>query len=410
MRRPLYRQSLCGASRLLAARARTDQALATFRSLGLSAYLACVITACSVGSKASQDEGATNISGGATIDSERVLNVYNWGEYMDPDVLQEFEHEFGIKVNYDVYDSNELLETRLFIGHTNYDVVVPSAYFLENQIKAGIYQKLDKAQLPNLKNLDPEVVRGVAVYDPGNQYGVDYMWLSTTGIAYNVPKIAARMADAPLDSWRMIYDPSVVAKFEDCGVAVLDSPINVISSALIFLGKDPNSESATDLKAAEQLLLSIRQYIRYADSTRLAADLANGDICLAVDWSGDIPFARESAKGAGNGVILDFSIPKEGSVSNFDVLAIPADAPHPRNAHLFINYLLRPEVAARNTRLVKYANGVSASVAFLSDELRNDPVIYPPAEVRARLVPSRAKPHQFMRALTRTWTRFKTRQ
>ncbi len=341
-------------------------------------------------------------------DAENVLNVYNWGEYMDPQVIQDFEKEFGIKVNYDVYDSNELLETRLFIGHTNYDVVVPSAYFLENQIKAGIYQELDKAALPNLKNLDPEVVRGVALYDPGNQYAVDYMWLSTTGVAYNVQKIRARMADAPLNSWRMIYDPSVVAKFEDCGVAVLDAPINVVGTALIFLGKDPNSESRADLKAAEQLLRSIRQYIRYADSTRLAADLANGEICLALDWSGDIPLERESAKGAG--VSLDFSVPEEGSVSNFDVLAIPADAPHPRNAHLFINYLLRPEVAAKNTTMVKYANGVAGSKEFLSDELRTDPVIYPPAQVRARLVPSRGKSHEFMRALTRTWTRFKTRQ
>jgi putrescine transport system substrate-binding protein len=377
--------------------------------LGLGAYLAYAITGCSGGSNAAPERGAAS-DGSATRDAENVLNVYNWGEYMDPEVIQQFEKEFAIKVNYDVYDSNELLESRLLVGHTNYDVVVPSAYFLENQIKASIYQKLDKAELPNLKNLDPEVVSGVALYDPGNQYAVDYMWLSTTGLAYNVEKIRERMPDAPLSSWRMIYDPSVVAKFEDCGVAVLDSPINVVGSALIFLGKDPNSESPADLQAAEQLLLSVRQYIRYADSTRLSADLANGEICLAVAWSGDIPFARASAKDAGKGVSLDFSIPQEGSVSNFDVLAIPADAPHPRNAHLFINYLLRPDVAARNTSLVKYANGVAASTALLSDELRNDPVVYPPADVRARLVPSRAKPPKFMRALTRTWTRFKTRQ
>jgi putrescine transport system substrate-binding protein len=393
----------------LAARTARDSTLAALRLLVLGAYLAGMITACSVGSEAAPEGGSASAASG-TRDSERVLNVYNWGDYMDPEVIQQFEREFGIKVNYDVYDSNELLETRLFIGHTNYDVVVPSAYFLENQIKAGIYQKLDKVALPNLKNLDPEVVRGVAVYDPGNQYAVDYMWLSTTGIAYNVAKIKERMADAPLDSWRMIFDPTVVAKFQDCGVAVLDSPINVVSSALIFLGKDPNSESRADLKAAEQLLLSVREYIRYADSTRLAADLANGEICLALDWSGDIPFAREIAQGTDPKVSLDFSIPKEGSVSNFDVLAIPADAPHPRNAHLFINYLLRPEVAAKNSSLVKYANGVAASTELLSDELRNDPVVYPPAEVRARLVPSRAKTHEFTRLLTRTWTRFKARQ
>jgi putrescine transport system substrate-binding protein len=375
------------------------------RWLCLGTCFADVITGCSAGSNAASDGGSATPGVG---DQERILNVYNWADYMEPAVIQEFEKEFGIRVNYDVFDSNELLETRLLIGHSNYDVVVPSAFFLENQIQAGVYQKLDKAELSNLKNLDPEVVSGVALYDPGNQYAVNYMWLSTTGIAYNVEKIRARMADAPLDSWRMIYDPTVVAKFKDCGVAVLDAPINVVSSALIFLGKDPNSQSLSDLKAAEEVLVSVRPYIRYADTSRLTADLANGEICLAVEWSGDLRFARESAKGTG--VNLQFSIPKEGSVSNFDVLAIPADAPHPRNAHLFINYLLRPAVAARNSSLVKYASGVSASVELLSDELRNDPVVHPSAEVRARLVPSRGKSHSFMRALTRTWTRFKTRQ
>jgi len=376
----------------------------------IGALMACLAFAgCSAGSGATSSANqAPPVHG--VIDAERVLNVYNWDTYIEPAVVQDFEREFGIRVNYDVYDSNELLETKLLIGHTNYDVVVPSGYFLENQIKAGIYQKLDKSALPNLRNLDPEVVRDVAVYDPGNQYAVDYMWLSTTGIAYDATKILARMADAPLDSWRMIFDPRVVARFQDCGVATLDAPINVVSAALIFLGKDPNSESAKDLQAAERQLLAVRRYVRYVDSNRIAADLANGDICLALDWSGDIPLARESADSAGGGVRLDFSVPREGSVSNLDVLAIPVDAPHPHNAHLFINYLLRPEVAARNTTAVKYANGVAGSVALLSAELRNDPTIYPPVEVRARLVPSRAKSHEFTRQLMRTWTRFKTYQ
>jgi putrescine transport system substrate-binding protein len=365
------------------------------------------LAACSAGSGAASAASQAPAAHGAS-DSERVLNVYNWDTYIEPAVVHDFEQEFGIKVNYDVYDSNELLETKLLIGHTNYDVVVPSGYFLENQIKAGIYQKLDKAALPNLKNLDPEMVRAVGVYDPGNQYAVGYMWLSTTGIAYDAAKIHARMPDAPVDSWRMIFDPRVVARFQDCGVATLDAPINVVSAALIFLGKDPNSASAADLQAAERQLLAVRQYVRYVDNNRIAADLANGDICLALDWSGDIPLARESASSAGGGVTLDFSVPREGSVSNLDVLAIPADAPHPRNAHLFINYLLRPEVAARNTTAVKYASGVAAAAALLSAELRNDPTIYPPAEVRARVVPSRAKSHEFTRKLMRTWTRFKT--
>ena len=380
-----------------------------FRLPSVGALVACLgFAGCSAGSGAAPgtNQLLRNAARSGT-DSERVLNVYNWAEYIDPSVVRDFEREFDIKVNYDVYDSNELLETKLLVGHTNYDVVVPSGYFLENQIKAGIYQKLDKSALPNLKNLDPEVIRGIALYDPGNQYAVAYMWLSTTGIAYNVAKIRARMADAPVDSWRMIFDPRVLARFQDCGVAMLDAPINVVSAALIFLGRDPNSQSAADLIAAERQLISVRPYVRYVDSNRIAADLANGDICLALDWSGDIPLARESANSAGGGVMLDFSIPREGSVSNLDVLVIPADAPHPRNAHLFINYLLRPEVAARNSTAVKYANSVAGAVALLSPELRNDPAVYPPADVRARLVPSRAKSHEFTRVLMRTWTRFK---
>jgi len=380
------------------------------RLMAAGACLAWIIGGCWSGSISQSASSAPGSAQRPSLDPETVLNVFNWTEYIEPAVVRDFEREFGIKVNYDVYDSNEMLETRLLVGHTNYDVVVPSAYFVETQIKAGIYQKLDKALLPNLKNLDPEVTRGLAAYDPGNQYTVDYMWLSTTGIAYDVTKIRERLRDAPVDSWRLIYDPHVLAKFADCGVAVLDSPINIVSSALIFLGKDPNSQSPADLQAAERLLLSIRGFIRYVDNNRLSTDLANGEICLAVDWSGDIPLVRESARSAGNGVILDFSIPKEGSVSNFDVLAIPADAPHPRNAHLFIDFLLRPEIAARNSDAVKYATGVLAARALQSAEVRNDPAVYPSADVRARLVPSRAKSHEFTRLLMRSWTRFKTRQ
>jgi putrescine transport system substrate-binding protein len=399
-----------GARPGVAVRLKEDSALCLLRQVILSVLLATVL-GCSGGSRAGQSAAApTSLADTARADTDKVVNVYNWGAYIDPAVLDAFEQEFAIKVNYDVYDSNEILETKLFVGHTNYDVVVPSGYFLENQIKAGIYQKLDKRQLPNLKYLDPEVIGGVGLYDPGNQYAVDYMWLSTTGIAFNTAKIRDRMPGAPVDSWRMLYDPAVVARFQDCGVALLDAPINVVASALIYLGKDPNSESRDDLHAAEQLLLSVRRYIRYIDSTRLAADLANGEICLAIDWSGDIPVARESARSAGGNVTLDFSIPREGSVSNFDVFAIPADAPHPHNAHLLINYLLRPDVAAKNSMAVKYASGVSDSMALVSEELRNDPAVYPPADVRARLVPSRAKSHEFTRLLMRSWTHVKTSQ
>jgi putrescine transport system substrate-binding protein len=379
------------------------------RLMTAAGALAGILGGCSGGS--SQTPGAAaGAAGNPRFDSEKVLNVFNWTEYIDPGVVRDFEREYGIKVNYDVYDSNEILETRLLVGHTNYDVVVPSAYFVETQIKAGIYQKLDKTRLPNLNNLDPEVVRDLAAYDPGNQYTVAYMWLSTTGIAYDVTKVRARLPGVPVDSWRLIYDPDLIAKLADCGVAMLDAPINIVASALVYLGKDPNSQSPADLAAAERALLAIRPFVRYVDSIRLSTDLANGEICVAVDWSGDIPLVRESARSAGNGVILDFAIPREGSVSNFDVLAIPADAPHPRNAHLFINYLLRPEIAARNSEAVKYASGVSGARALLSATVRDDPAVYPSAEVRARLVPSRAKSHEFTRLLMRSWTRFKTHQ
>jgi putrescine transport system substrate-binding protein len=370
-----------------------------FRSLTLSACLALAISGCS-----SETESST----AAAVGAEKVVNVYNWADFIEPSVIKEFEKEYGIKVNYDVFDSNEMLETKLFTGHSNYDVVVSSGSFLEREINAGAYLKLDKAQLPNFANLDPEVNRRMAVLDPGNQYAVDYMWLTTTGIAYNVTKINARMANAPTDSWRLLFDPTVLAKFQDCGVTVLDAPQDVVSSVLFFLGKNPNSESPDDLKAVERVLMSIRPYIRYADSVRYIGDLANGEICLALGWSGDVTQARQRAKEAGKEVQLAYSIPREGAIMGFDALAIPADAPHPKNAHLFINYLLRPDVAAKNSNAVSYANGVSGSLTLLDQALRNDPNVYPPPEVRAKVVAERAKSPGFYRLLMRTWTRFKT--
>lgn len=351
--------------------------------------------------------GASSGSGGGPSSSAKVVNVYNWSDYIDPTVLAAFEKEYGIHVNYDVFDSNEVLETRLLAGHTNYDVVVPSGPFLERQIAAGVYRKLDKSLLPNLKNVDPEIARATAVYDPGNQYAVDYMWV-TSGPGYNTAKIEARMPDAPVDSWRILYDPSVVSKFADCGVSILDAPSEVVGTVLLYLGKDPNSESIADLQAAEKVLTAIRPYIRYVHSSRYINDLANGDICLALGWSGDVKMARDRARQAGKGIDIAYSIPKEGAVRNFDMLAIPADAPHPVNAHLFINYLLRPDVAAKNSNLVEYANSVAGSLPLLRESVRDDRGIYPPPSVLAKLVPERAKSQAFTRLLTRMWTRFKT--
>jgi len=382
--------------------------LRVLRSPGF-AYLALAIAGCSGSSDTPPKDGAGHTDARATAaGAEQVVNVYNWADFIEPSVLTGFEKEYGIKVNYDVFDSTEVLETKLLVGHSGYDVVFPSGAFLEREIQADVYQKLDKAQLPNLKNLDPEVNRTLATSDPGNQYAVDYMWLTTTGIAYDIPKIKARMADAPVNSWRMLFEPALVAKFKDCGVTVLDAPLDVLASVLIFLGKDPNSESREDLQAVERVLVSIRPYIRYADSVRYISDLANGDICLALGWSGDVTQARRRAKEAGKDVQLGYSIPTEGAIVGFDALAIPADAPHPRNAHLFINYLLRPEVAAKNSNAISYANPVPASVALLEEGLRSDPNVYPPPQVRARVVTERPKSQGFNRLLMRTWTRFKT--
>jgi putrescine transport system substrate-binding protein len=369
------------------------------------AALVALLGGCSGGSPPAPIDWATTPPGAQ--DPEKILNVYNWSDYIEPGVITDFQKEYGIHVNYDVFDSNEVLETKLLMGHTNYDVVVPSGPFLERQIAAGVYQKLDKALLPHLKNVDPEVARATTLYDPGNAYAVDYMWI-TSGPGYNVAKIRQRMPDAPVDSWRMLYDPKVVARFADCGVSVLDAPSEVVDTVLIYLGRPPNSESLEDLAAAEHALGAIRPYIRYVNSSRYIDDLANGETCLALGWSGDVKQARDRAQEAGKGLELAYSIPKEGAISNYDMLAVPADAPHPRNAHLFIDYLLRPEVAARSSNLVKYANGVSASLPLLEAGVREDPGIYPPPEVRAKLVPERARSLQFTRRLIRMWTRFKT--
>ena len=370
--------------------------------------LGLMLAGCGGGAKPPAQEGGAGPSGAPGAGpEEKVLNVYNWSDYIEPSVLEQFTKQTGIKVNYDVFDANEVLETKLLTGHTNYDVVVPSAPFLKRQISAGVFQKLDKSQLPNLKNLDPDMLKQIGVYDPGSQYSVPYLWI-TSGPGYNVAKIKERMPEAPVDSLRMFYDPAVVAKFKDCGVSVLDAPSEVVGTVLIYLGKDPKSESLEDLKAAETVLLSIRPYLRYVHSSRYIDDLANGETCLALGWSGDIKQAGDRARDAGKGIEIKYFIPKEGTIMNFDMLAVPADAPHPHNAHLFINYLLEPDVAAKNSNLVKYANINTPSTPMLVDAVKGDPNIYPPPDIQAKLVPEPPRSQEYQRQLTRSWTRFKT--
>jgi putrescine transport system substrate-binding protein len=338
---------------------------------------------------------------------EKVLNVYNWSDYIDPKVIEDFQAETGIKVRYDVFDSNEVLETKLLTGNSGYDVVVPSAYFLERQIKAGVFRKLDKAKLPNLANLDPDLMQRAAGHDPGNEYGVVYMW-GTTGIGYDATKVDKLLPNAPVDSWSFIFDPAVISKLKGCGVSVLEDPTDMIATALLYLGKDPNSQSEADLKLAEDLLVSIRPYIRSISSSQYIDGLANGDICVAVGYSGDMLQARDRAVEAGKPVNIKYSIPKEGALMWFDTLAVPADAKHPDNAHVFINYLMRPEVAAKNSDFVNYANANAKATALVNEELRNDPGIYPTPEVKARLQANLTKSAEFTRLLNRAWTRFTT--
>jgi len=338
---------------------------------------------------------------------EKVLNVYNWSDYIDPKVVAAFEKQTGIKVRYDVFDSNEVLETKLLTGHSGYDVVVPSAYFLERQIKAGVVRKLDKSKLPNLVNLDPDLMRSAAGHDPGNQYAVVYMW-GTTGIGYDEAKVRAIMPDAPLDSWRFIFDPAVLARFKGCGISVLEDPTDMVATALVYLGKDPNSQSEADLKLAAQTLFAIRPYIRIISSSQYIDGLANGDICVAVGYSGDVMQARERAEEAGKGLQIRYSIPKEGALMWFDTLAIPADAEHPDNAHAFIDFLMRPEIAAANSNFVKFANANAKATPLLDESLRDDPNLYPTPQVKAGLRPNLTKSAEFTRQLNRAWTRFAT--
>ena len=338
---------------------------------------------------------------------EKVLNVYSWADYIAPDTVANFEKETGIKVRYDTYDNNEVLETKLLTGHTNYDVVLPTGNFFEHQLGAGVYRKLDKSLLPNLANADPDIMRKIAVHDPGNLYGIPYMW-STAGLGYNVDKLRARLGAGTIDSWGLLFNPESAAKLQDCGVAIIDSARDVFASAIIFLGRDPNLEDSADLAAASEVLRKIRPFIRYIDPAQHTSDLANGNICLSLAWSGDIGQARSRAADAKTGMNIAYLVPREGAIILVDTLAIPADAPHPRNAHLWLNYLMRPDVTAAITNSIKYPNGNLAALPLVQAAIKNDESIYPNQATRARLTPIKAVSPEYSRLLTREWTRFRT--
>jgi putrescine transport system substrate-binding protein len=339
---------------------------------------------------------------------ERVVNVYNWSDYIDEEILTDFTKETGIKIVYDVFDSNEILETKLLAGGTGYDIVVPSATFLARQIQAGVFQPLDMTLLPNAKNLWPEIQKRTEVYDPGQKYSINYMW-GTTGIGYNV-KAAKERLGGEINDWSAFFDPEKLAKFKDCGVHVLDAPQEIVPAALSYLGKNPDSKDAADLKEAEALLVKLRPYVQKFHSSEYINGLANGDICLAVGWSGDIFQARDRAAEANAGVEVGYSIPNQGALMWFDQMAIPSDAGNVAEAHAFLNYIMRPDVIAKASNYVYYANGNLTSQSLLEKDITGDPAIYPDGETLAKLFVTTPWAARAQRLLTRSWTRVKTGQ
>jgi len=350
---------------------------------------------------------ALSIFCGPAIAQQRVVNVYNWSDYIDPTVLEDFTRETGIRVQYDTFDANETLETKLLAGRSGYDVVVPTGYFLERQIKAGVFLKLDKSKLPNLSNVWAEIAQRLAAYDPGNQYAVNYMW-GTTGIGYNVKAARERLAGKSIDSWSVVFEPEQLARFKDCGVHMLDSPDDILPAALHYLGLNPNSTDAKDLEKAAELLAKIRPFVRKFHSSEYLNALASGEICLVVGWSGDVKQAQKRAAEAKNGVEIAYAIPREGAQMWFDNLAIPKDASHVEEAYAFINYLLKPEVAAKNSNLVSYANGNLASQKFIGKAVLDDKSIYPDDAAMKKLYTVNARDQRAQRLINRLWTRIKT--
>ncbi|MCP1498545.1 putrescine transport system substrate-binding protein [Pseudomonas migulae] len=335
------------------------------------------------------------------------VHIYNWSDYIGETTLADFQKETGIKPVYDVFDSNETLEGKLLAGRTGYDVVVPSNHFLGKQIKAGAFQKLDKSKLPNYSNLDPVLLKRLEQNDPGNLYAVPYLW-GTNGIGYNVDKIKAVLGVDKIDSWAAVFEPENIKKLQSCGVAFLDSADEMMPTVLNYMGLDANSTNPEDYKKAEAKLLAVRPYVTYFHSSKYIADLANGDICIAIGFSGDMFQARNRAAEAKKGVNIAYSIPKEGGALWFDMLAIPKDSANVKEAHAFINYLLKPEVIAQVSDYVGYANPNPGSDKLMEQSIRTDEAVYPPQAVLDKTYVSIELPPNIQRLMTRSWTKVKS--
>jgi putrescine transport system substrate-binding protein len=350
---------------------------------------------------------AALISGPASA-QQRTLNIYNWNDYIDEQTVAAFEKETGIKVRYDVYDANEVLDAKLRAGRSGYDLVVPTASpFLAQQIPAKLYRPVERDKLPNYKNLDAGLMQQLAKYDPGNKHAIPWMW-GTTGIGYNTERLLRAMPDAPVYSLKILFDPAIVARFKSCGVVILDSATDVIPAALAYLGRDPDSHSPEDLEAATKVLSAIRPFVRKWHSSEYINDLANGDACLAFGYSGDIKQAAKRAAEAKKSFKVEYAIPQEGTLVWIDTWAIPADSRNTEAAHRFLDFVLRPDVAARNSNFIGYANAVPQSLPLLEAEVKNDPTIYPPDELRRRFYTISAPQRAYERQRTRAWTRVTT--
>lgn len=338
------------------------------------------------------------------------VNVFNWSDYITDEVLQLFTEETGITVNYDVYDSNDTLEARLLAGSSGFDVVVPTGTFLQRQIAAGVYQPLNRDMLPNLENMDPDLMAAAASHDPDNAHATIYMW-GTTGIGYNIDMVAERLGeDFEVDTWAMIFDPEIAAQLADCGISWLDSPTDMFPAAFAYMGLDPQSTDAADFEAASEMMLAARDHVRYFHSSQYISDLANGETCVAVGWSGDVLQAAERAEEAGQGVNVWYAIPREGAMQWFDLMGIPADAPNPENAHAFIDFIMRPEISAAITNYVWYPNANAASWELVDEEIFTDPAIFPTPEVTETLFTGVSYDSRTDRTATRLWTRVRTGQ
>lgn len=344
----------------------------------------------------------------AAADDAQVVHVYNWSDYVSDDVVRAFEAETGIRVVYDVYDSNEVLEAKLLAGRSGYDLIFPSARpFAANHIAAGLYARLDLAALPNRRHLDPAVMADLATADPGNAHLVPYLW-GSTGLGLNEPAVRQALGpDVPLDTWAVLFDPANARRLAGCGIALLDDEQEGHAAALLYLGRNPNSGAPEDLAAAQQALAAIRPYVRYFHSSKYLADLAGGEICVALGYSGDVLQARARARETDQPFAVRYVIPREGALRAVDVAAIPADAPHPRAAHRLLDYLMRPAVAAAITNAVAYPNANTAATALVDPALRDDPGIYPPPDVAARLVAAATLDPAATRARLRAWQRLK---